>query len=159
MGTVRKKFDTLQETSERYSMIGNYENFVTTQKESAVECVPTKLRTKCNVLRESQAIREKNLRTRKMHPNLIEIQQSVVCRNLWKPYQKEQLQYIQGQINKLRNLIWYRQSWSVRQRVNEVIRRKCRLIVKNAASQAERLHQMKEHFKNMVLWICNTVYK
>ena len=47
--TVRKKLDTLQDTSERYTLNDEYENFVTSQMEAVVECILTKLKAKCNV--------------------------------------------------------------------------------------------------------------
>ena len=42
MVTVRNKFDTLQEISESLDPNDVYENFVNTQMEAAVECIPTK---------------------------------------------------------------------------------------------------------------------
>ena len=59
MVNVRNKFDTLQETSERYTLNDEYENFITTRIEAAVECIPTKPRAKCRVLWESIADRRK----------------------------------------------------------------------------------------------------
>ena len=49
MVSIRNKFDTLQETSERHIPNGEYENFVTTHLEAAVECILTKPRAKCIV--------------------------------------------------------------------------------------------------------------
>ena len=51
MVTVRIKFDTLQETSERYTSNDKYENFVTTHIEATTKCIPTKPRAKCSFLR------------------------------------------------------------------------------------------------------------
>ena len=42
MVTVRNKFDTLQETSERYTPNDEYENFVTAHIDTAAKCIPTK---------------------------------------------------------------------------------------------------------------------
>ena len=55
MLTVRKKFDTFQETSERYTIKGELENFVNTHIEAAAECIPAKPRTKCRDLWEAIA--------------------------------------------------------------------------------------------------------
>ena len=49
MVTVRKKFNSLQETSERYTLNDKYENFVTTFIEEAAKCMLTKPRAKCKV--------------------------------------------------------------------------------------------------------------
>ena len=59
MVTVRNKFDTLQETSERYIPNDEYEKFVTTYIEAA-EYMPTKPRAKCRVLLESIVVMEKH---------------------------------------------------------------------------------------------------
>ena len=49
MVTVRNKFNTLPETSERHSPNDKYENFVTAHTEAAAECIPSKLRAKCGI--------------------------------------------------------------------------------------------------------------
>ena len=66
-------------------------------------------------------------------------------------YQKEQIEYVQGQINKIRNLVEDKQSWIVWQTVNEASKRKSTSIAKlKAASQEEQIHTWKEHFKNLL---------
>ena len=52
--TTRKKFDTIQEISERHAPHYEYENFVTV----AVKIIPTKPRAKCRVPWEAVAIRK-----------------------------------------------------------------------------------------------------
>ena len=53
-------------------------------------------------------------------------------------YQKEQIEYIQGQINKIRNSVEDRQSWITWQAVKEVSKRKSTTRAKlKAASQEE----------------------
>ena len=42
MLTVRKKFNTLKETSERHTLTGKCENFVIAHIEAAAKCLPTK---------------------------------------------------------------------------------------------------------------------
>ena len=57
--TVSNKFDTRQETSERYTPNDEYEYFVNDYIEAAAGCIPTKPRTKCRVLWEAIAVKEK----------------------------------------------------------------------------------------------------
>ena len=65
-------------------------------------------------------------------------------------YQKEQQEYIQGLINKIRNSIKDIQSWFVWHTVNEASKRKSPLRAKlKAARQEELIHKWKEHFKNL----------
>ena len=49
MITVRNKFDSLQETSERLTLNDEYENFITTHIEVAAECILIKPRAKSRV--------------------------------------------------------------------------------------------------------------
>ena len=56
---VRKKFGTLQETTESHSQNDEYENFVTTYREAAAECTPIKPRAKCRVPLKPIAVRKK----------------------------------------------------------------------------------------------------
>ena len=66
-------------------------------------------------------------------------------------YVKEQTEYIQDKINKVRNLVEDRHSWIVWQTVNQVIKRKSTSRAKlKTAGQEERLHLWKEHFKNLL---------
>ena len=59
MKTVRNKFDTLQETSERHTPNDEYKNFVTANIEAAAKCIPAKPRGQGWVTWESIAVREK----------------------------------------------------------------------------------------------------
>ena len=47
--TVRNKFDSLQETSERLTLNDEYENNVTAPIEIAAECIPAKPKVKCRI--------------------------------------------------------------------------------------------------------------
>ena len=49
MVTVKNKFDTLQETSERPTPNNKYENFVTIHIKAAAKCIPAKPRAKYKV--------------------------------------------------------------------------------------------------------------
>ena len=65
--------------------------------------------------------------------------------------QKKQIEYIQGQTNKIRNSVEARQSRIAWQTVNEVNKRKRTSRAKlKAASQEERIHLWKELFKNLL---------
>ena len=73
MLTVRKKFDTLQEISERHTTNDEHENFIITHIDTTTKYIPTKPKAKCKIS--------------------------------WKSIVKEQQEYIQGQINKIRNSV------------------------------------------------------
>ena len=55
----KKKFHTLQETSESHTPNDEYENFVTAHMEAAAECIPTKWKVKIRVPLESLVVRKK----------------------------------------------------------------------------------------------------
>ena len=66
-------------------------------------------------------------------------------------YLKEQTEYIQNKINKIRDLVEDRQSRIAWQMVNEVSRRKTTAKAKlKATSQEERIHLWKQHFENLL---------
>ena len=68
-------------------------------------------------------------------------------RELTSTYVKEQMEYIQNQINKIRNSVEDRQSRITWQIVNEVSKRKSTSSAKlKATSQEEQIHVLKEHF-------------
>ena len=57
--TVRNKFNTLQEISERQPLNDKYENFVTAHIEAAADYIPTKPRTTYGVSKEVMIIRQR----------------------------------------------------------------------------------------------------
>ena len=66
-------------------------------------------------------------------------------------YLKEQTEYIQNQINKIRDLVEDRQSRIAWHMVNEVSRRKCTAKAKlKATSQEEHIQLWKQHFENLL---------
>ena len=66
-------------------------------------------------------------------------------------YLKEQTEYIQNQINKIRNSVEERQSRIAWQTVNKVSRRKSTARAKlKADSQEERIQLWKQHFENLL---------
>ena len=66
-------------------------------------------------------------------------------------YLKEQTEYIQNQIDKIRDSVEYRQSRIAWQTINEVSRRKSTVKAKlKATSQQDRIHLWKQHFENLL---------
>ena len=66
-------------------------------------------------------------------------------------YLKEQTEYIQNQIDKIRDSVENRQSRIARQTINEVSRRKSTAKTKlKAANQRERIKRWKQHFENLL---------
>ena len=57
---LRSKYDALQEKTEIHTPNNEYENFFKAYLEAAVECIPTKQRTKPRVPWETLAVREKH---------------------------------------------------------------------------------------------------
>ena len=66
-------------------------------------------------------------------------------------YLKEQTEYIQNQIDKMRDSVEDRQSRIAWKTINEVSRRKSSAKAKlEATSQLDRIHPWKQHFENLV---------
>ena len=65
-------------------------------------------------------------------------------------YLKEQTEYIQEQINKIRHSVEDEQSWIAWQTVNELSKRKITARAKLKAASQEQIHLWKEHFKNLL---------
>ena len=66
-------------------------------------------------------------------------------------YIKEQTEYIQNQIDKIRDSVEERQSRIAWQTINEVSRRKSTVKAKlKAANQQERIKLWKQHFENLL---------
>ena len=66
-------------------------------------------------------------------------------------YIKEQTEYIQNQIDKIRDSVEDRQSWIAWQLINEVSRRKSTVKAKlKATNQQERIKLWKQHFENLL---------
>ena len=67
-------------------------------------------------------------------------------------YLKELMEYIQNQINKIRDSVKDRQSRVAWQTINEVSRRKSKAKAKlKAANQQERVQLWKQHFENLLV--------
>ena len=71
-------------------------------------------------------------------------------RELINAYQKVQIEYIQSQINKMRNSVDDRHPWIAWQAVNEVNEKKITSRAKlKAAGQEEWIQMWQEHFRNL----------
>ena len=156
MLTLRNKFDALQEKSETHTPNDGYENFINAHLEAAAECIPTKQRAKSRVPWEILAVRKTcaEMKTaskcnRRNLTNINTLKLKKAQNELPNIYRKEQTEYIQNQINKIRDSIEDRQSRIAWQMVNEVNRRKSTAKAKlKSTSQEERI-QLWKHFKNL----------
>ena len=155
---LRNRFETLQEKTETSTPNDEYENFVNAHLEAAAKCIPTKLKTKYRVPWETLAVRDKRalVKTasknyRKKTPtNTNALKLKTARYQLAGIYIKEQTEYIQNQIDKIRDSVEDRQSRIAWQTINEVSRKKNTAKAKlKAANQQERIKLWKQHFKNL----------
>ena len=137
MINVRNNFDSLQRHL-KHTSNEEYENFLNAHIKVLADCLPTKSRSTCQVPWESKAVREKwdNMKKasllNKRNPTNVNAEKlKKVQREVTDTYQKEQLEYIQGQINKIRNSVEDRQSRIAWQTVNQVSSRKSTLVAAN----------------------------
>ena len=153
---LRNKFFALQEKTEIRTLNDEYENFVNTHLEAAVKCIPTKLRTKSRVPWETLAVREKraDVKTaskckRKNPTNINALKLKKAQNELASIYLKEQTEYIQNQIDKIRDSVEDRQSRIAWQTINKVSRRKSTAKAKwKATNQKERTKLWKQHWES-----------
>ena len=112
---LRNRFETLQEKTEKSTPNDEYENFVNAHLEAAAKYIPTKIKTKYRVPWETLAVREKralvktaskNYRKNPTNTNALKLKtaQYHISRI------KEQTEYIQNQIDKIRESVEDRQS-------------------------------------------------
>ena len=154
--TLRNKYDALQEISKTHTPNDEYENFVNAHLEAAVECKPTKQKAKSRISWETLAVREKRAyvktasKCNKRNPTNINTLKLKMAQNeLANIYLKEQTEYIQNKINKIRDSI--EESRIAWQTVNEVSRKKSPAKAKlKATNQEERIHLWKQHFENLL---------
>ena len=147
-----------KEKTEKGTPNDEYENFVNTHLEAAVKCIPTKPRTKYRVPWETLAVREKRTQVktasksyRKNPTNTNALKLRKAQNQLAGIYLKEQTEYIQNQIDKIRDLAEDRQSRIAWQTINEVSRRKSTAKTKlKATNQQERKKLWKQHFENLL---------
>ena len=107
---LRNRFETLQEKTEKSTPNDEYENFVNAHLEAAAKCIPTKLKTKYRVPWETLAVREKCALVKTASKNYRKIPTNTNALKLKTPqyqlagiYIKEQTEYIQNQIDKIRD--------------------------------------------------------
>ena len=158
MLALRNKFDALQEKTEICTPNDEYENFVYAHLKAAVKCIPTKLRTKSRVPWETFAVRDKraDVKTasrcnRKNPRNTNALKLKKAQNELASIYLKELTEYIQNQIDKIRDSVEDRQSRIAWQMINKVSRRKSKAKDKlKATNQQERIKLLKQLFKNLL---------
>ena len=144
---LSNRFERLQEKTEKGTPNDEYENFVNVHLEAAAKCIPTKLRTESRVPWETLAVREKRalVKTaskiyRKNPTNTNALKLKKAQYQLAGIYLKEQTEYIQNQIDKIRDSVEDRQSRIAKQTINEVSRRKSTAKAKlKAANHQERI--------------------
>ena len=154
---LRNKFDALQEKIETRTLNDEYENFVNTHLEAAAEYIPTKQRTKSRVPWETLVVREKHVDVktatkcnRKNPTNTNALKLKKARNELANINLKEETEYIQNQIDKIRDSVEDRQSRIAWQMINEVSRRKSTAKAKlKATNQQEWKHLWKQHFENL----------
>ena len=155
---LRNRFETLQEKTEKSTPNDEYENFVNAHLEAAAKCIPTKLKTKYRVPWETLVVREKRALVKTASKNYRKNPTNTYARKLKTAqyqladiYIKEQTEYIQNQIDKIRDSVEDRQSRIAWQTINEVSRRKSTAKAKlKAANQQERIKLWKQHFENLL---------
>ena len=114
--TQRNKFNAQKEKTEIHTPNDEYENFVNAHLEAAVGCIPTKQRAKLRVPWETFAVRKKHAdmktakynRKKPINTNALKLKKAQ--NELANIYLKEQTEYIQNQIDKIKDLIEDRQS-------------------------------------------------
>ena len=151
--------EALQEKTEKRTPNDEYETFVNAHLVAAANCIPTKHRTKYRVPWETLAAREKrsDVKTafkfyRKNPTNINALKLKKAQNELASIYLKEQTEYIQNQIVKIRDSVEDRQSRIAWQTINEMSRTKNTDKAKlKATNQQERIKLWKQHFKNL-LW-------
>ena len=128
---LRNRFEALQEKAEKGTPNDEYENFVEAHLEAVAKFIPTKPRTKYRVPWETLAVREKRALVKTASKSYRKNPTNTNARKLEKAqyqltgiYLKEQAEYIQNQIDKIRDSVEDRQSRIAWQTINEVSRRK-----------------------------------
>ena len=134
-----------------------YENFVNAHLEAATNCIPTKPRTKSRVPWQTLVVREKHAdmktafkcyRKNPINTNALKLKKAE--NELASIYLKEQTEYIQNQIDKIRDSVEDRQS-RIAWQTNKVSRRKSTTKAKlQATNQQERIKPWKQHFENLL---------
>ena len=124
---LRNRFETLQEKTGKGTPNDEYENFVNVHLEAAAKCISTKPRTKYRVPTETLVVREKLADVKTASKSYRKNSANTNPRKLKKAqyqlagiYIKEQMEYIQNQIDKIRGSVEDRQSRITWQAINKV---------------------------------------
>ena len=133
-------------------------NFVNAHLEATAEFIPIKQRRKYRLPWETLAVREKRADvkaasnfSRKNPTNTNALKLTKAQNELANIYLKEQKEYIQNQIYKIRGSVEDRQSRIAWQTINEVSRRKSTVKAKlKATSHQDRIHLWKQHLENIL---------
>ena len=154
---LRNKFNALQKTEKR-TPNDEYENYINAHLEAVAKCIPTKPRTTYRVPWETLRVREKRAHVktaskcnRKNPTNTNGLKLKKAQNELASIYLKKQIEYIQNQIDKIRDSVEDRQSRIAWQTINEVSRRKSTAKAKlNAKNLQEKIKLWKQHFENLL---------
>ena len=127
-------------------------------REAAAKCIPTKPRTKYRVPWETFAVREKHAHVKTASKSYRKNPTNTNARKIKTAqyqfagiYIKKLTEYIQNQIDKIRDSVEDRQSRIAGQTINGVSRRKSTVKAKlKAANQQERIKLWKQHFENLL---------
>ena len=155
---LRNRFETLLKKREKGTPNDEYKNFVNAHLKAAANCFPTKPKTKYRVPWEMLAVREKRADRktafksyRKNPTNANALKLKKAQNELASIYLKEQTEYVQNQIDKIRDSVEDRQSRIACQMINEVSRRRSTAKAKlKATNQQERIKLWKQHFENLL---------
>ena len=155
---LRNRFETLQEKEEKNTPNDEYDNFVNAHLEAASKCIPTKPRTKYRAPWETEEVREKHALVKTASESYRKNPTIANARILKKAqkqlagiYLKEQTEFMQNKIDKIRDSVEDRQSRIAWQTINEVSGRKSTAKAKlKAANQQERIKLWKQHFENLL---------
>ena len=114
---LRNRFETLQEKTEKRTPNDEYENFVNAHLEAAAKCIPTKPKTKYRVTMGNVSGERKTCTSENSLQKLSKKPTNTNARKLKTAqyqlagiYIKEQTEYIQNQIDKIRDSVEDRQS-------------------------------------------------
>ena len=154
---LRNKFDALQVKIETYTPNDEYENFVNNHLEAAAKYIPTKNRNKSRVPLETLAVREKRVDVKTASKcygknptitNALKLQKAL--NELASIYLKEQTEYRQNKIDKIRDSVEDRQSRIAWQTIHEVSRWTSTIKANlKPTNQQERIKLWKQYFQNL----------
>ena len=149
---LKNRFETLQEKTEKGTPNNEYENFVNAHLEAAANYIPTKPRTKYSIPWETLAVREKSAHGKtaskcyRKNPTSTNALKLKKAQNEFASiYLKEQTEYIQNQIDKIRDSVEDKQSRITWQTINEMSRRKSTTKAKLKISML-----WKQHFESLL---------